>query len=153
MPTKSFVKGGFVLPKGKQRVDWENENTLLVSREWKQGDLGRTGYPFIAKRLHRGQPLSARSRSFAAAPRTAAMASRHSCCATLQNRTLSLIDRPLDTFRSETYVLTAKGARRLAIPAKAQPIDMVDGRVIIRSQEVWSAAGKRFRRERCFRST
>src|SRR4029079_1734457 len=27
LPSKSFVKGGFVLPKGKQRVDWENENT------------------------------------------------------------------------------------------------------------------------------
>src|SRR3954467_11570116 len=33
LPTKSFVKSGFILPKGKQRVDWENENTLLVSRE------------------------------------------------------------------------------------------------------------------------
>jgi prolyl oligopeptidase len=61
-----------------------------------------------------------------------------------QNRTLSLVDRPLDTFQSQTYVLTARGPRRLAIPEKAQPIDMVDGRVIIRSQEAWSAAGKQF---------
>ncbi|HJP67863.1 MAG TPA: S9 family peptidase, partial [Sphingomicrobium sp.] len=51
LPTKSFVKGGFVLPKGKQRVAWENDNVLLISREWRKGDLGRTGYLFIAKRL------------------------------------------------------------------------------------------------------
>ena len=37
-----------------------------------------------------------------------------------QGRTLAAIDRPLDTFHSETYVLTPKGAQRLAIPAKAQ---------------------------------
>ena len=70
----------------------------------------------------------ARSKSFAAAPRTAATASRPTCCAIRRTARLSLIDRPLDTFRSETYVLGAKGARRLAIPAKAQPVDMVDGR-------------------------
>lgn len=51
LSTNRFVDGGFVLPKGKQRVDWEDENTLLVSREWAPGDLGRTGYPYIVKRL------------------------------------------------------------------------------------------------------
>src|SRR3954471_10515064 len=49
-----FVDGGFVLPKGKQRVAWEDEDTLLVSREWAPGDLGQSGYPFIVKRLKRG---------------------------------------------------------------------------------------------------
>ena len=58
-----------------------------------------------------------------------------------KGRTLSLVDRPLDTFHSQTYVLTPKGARRLAIPSKASVADLVDGRVIIQSQEAWSPAG------------
>jgi prolyl oligopeptidase len=37
LPTGRFVDGGFVLPKGKQRVTWEDDNTLLVSREWVPG--------------------------------------------------------------------------------------------------------------------
>jgi prolyl oligopeptidase len=41
---KAFVKGGFKLPKGKQDVTWENENSLLVSREWKPGELTESGY-------------------------------------------------------------------------------------------------------------
>lgn len=141
LPTKSFVKGGFNLPKGKQRVDWENENSLLVSREWKAGDLGRTGYPFIAKRVHRGQPLSAAVEVFRGSPKDGGYGVTPNVLRDAQGRTLSLIDRPLDTFHSETYVLGAKGARRLAIPEKAQPIDLVDGRVIIRSQEAWSPTG------------
>ena len=137
---KTFVKGGFELPKGKQRVDWENENTLLVAREWKPGDLGRTGYPYIAKRLQRGKPLSSAVEVYRGSPKDGGYGVTPYVLRDSQNRTLSLVDRPLDTFRSETYVLGAKGARRLAIPAKAQPVDMVDGRVIIRSQEDWSPA-------------
>ncbi|MFL6763813.1 MAG: prolyl oligopeptidase family serine peptidase [Sphingomicrobium sp.] len=144
LKTKSFVKGGFVLPKGKQRVDWENENTLLVSREWKKGDLGRTGYPFIAKRLRRGQPLASAVEVYRGSPKDGGYGVTPYVLRDAQNRTVSLVDRPLDTFQSQTYVLGPKGARRLAIPAKAQPIDLVDGRVIIRSQESWSAAGKQF---------
>lgn len=51
------VDGGFVLPRGKQTFAWEGEDTLLVAREWKAGDLTSSGYPFIVKRLVRGEPL------------------------------------------------------------------------------------------------
>src|SRR3954467_5063006 len=57
LPSGKFVDGGFNLPKAKSRVSWEDENTLLISTEWGQGSLGRTGYPFIVKRLKRGQVL------------------------------------------------------------------------------------------------
>jgi prolyl oligopeptidase len=144
LPTRSFVKSGFILPKGKQRVDWENENTLLVAREWKPGDLGRTGYPYIAKRLQRGKPLSTAVEVFRGRAKDGGYGVTPNVLRDAQNRSVSFIDRPLDTFRSETYVLTQKGARRLGIPLKAQPIDMVDGRVILRSQEAWTAGGRTF---------
>jgi prolyl oligopeptidase len=141
LKTKSFVKGGFVLPKGKQRVDWLNENTLLVAREWKRGDLGRTGYPFIAKRLQRGKPLSSAVEVYRGSAKDGGYGVTPYVLRDAQNRTLALVDRPLDTFHSETYVIGPKGPRRLAIPAKAQATDLIDGRVIIQSQEEWSPAG------------
>src|SRR5689334_2687382 len=64
LKTGKFVKGGFVLPKGKQDASWQDENTLLVSREWKPGELTTSGYPYIVKRLKRGQPLSSASEIF-----------------------------------------------------------------------------------------
>jgi len=141
LKARSFVKGGFTLPKGKQRVDWLNENTLLVAREWKKGDLGRTGYPFIAKRLQRGKPLSSAVEVYRGSANDGGYGVTPYVLRDAQNRTLALVDRPLDTFHSETYVLGPKGPRRLAIPAKAQTVDLIDGRVIIQSQEEWSPAG------------
>ena len=142
--TRAFVKGGFMLPKGKQRADWLNENTLLVSREWKKGDLGRTGYPFIAKRLRRGEPLSSAVEVYRGSAKDGGYGVTPYILRDAQNRTLALVDRPLDTFRSETYVVGPKGLRRLGIPAKASAVDLIEGRVIIRSQEEWTTAGKHF---------
>ena len=51
-----------MLPHGKQNVAWVGEDTLLVSREWNPGELTASGYPFIVKRLARGQPLVGRRR-------------------------------------------------------------------------------------------
>ena len=54
---KRFVTGGFNLPDSKQNVTWEDENTLLVARDWGPGTMTQSGYPFVIKRLHRGQSL------------------------------------------------------------------------------------------------
>jgi prolyl oligopeptidase len=139
--TKSFVKGGFVLPKGKQRASWQDENTLLVSREWKPGDLGRTGYPYIVKRLRRGQPLSAAVELFRGKADDGGYGVTPYVLRDAQNRTLPVVVRPLDTFSAETYVLTPEGAQRVAIPEKADLSDMVDGRVIAQLREDWTPAG------------
>jgi prolyl oligopeptidase len=140
LPTKTFVKNGFVLPKGKQAANWEDENTLLVSREWKSGELGRTGYPYIVKRLRRGQPLSAAVEVYRGSPDDGGYGVTPYVLRDSQGHRLSFIDRPLDTFTSETYVLGPKGPRRLAIPTKASLSDMIDGRVIIQIREDWTPA-------------
>ena len=64
LPTQSFVKDGFLLPHGKQRRAWETANSVLVSREWAPGELTASGYPFVVKRVVRGQPLSAATEVF-----------------------------------------------------------------------------------------
>jgi prolyl oligopeptidase len=143
LPSGKFVDGGFTLPKGKQSVAWEDENTLLISREWAAGDLGRTGYPFIVKRLKRGQPLSAAVEVYRGAATDGGYGVTPYVLRDGEGRTLSAIDRPLDTFRSETYVLGPNGPQRVAIPAKASFSDMVAGRVIIQTREDWTPAGSR----------
>ena len=63
-----------MLPHGKQRLAWENEDTLWVAREWQPGELTTSGYPFIVKRLKRGQSLSAAPEVFRGAATMAATA-------------------------------------------------------------------------------
>ncbi|HVZ30208.1 MAG TPA: prolyl oligopeptidase family serine peptidase [Asticcacaulis sp.] len=55
--TKSFVKGGFDLPAGKQSATWLDKDTLYVSREWIPGEVTSSGYPYVTKRLKRGETL------------------------------------------------------------------------------------------------
>ncbi|MEA3063853.1 MAG: prolyl oligopeptidase [Sphingomonadales bacterium] len=143
LPSGRFVDGGFTLPKGKQRTAWEDENTLLISREWAPGDLGRTGYPFIVKRLKRGQPLSAAAEVYRGAATDGGYGVTPYVLRDGDGRTLAVIDRPLDTFASETYILGPKGPQRVAIPPKASFSDMVAGRVIIQTREDWTPAGSR----------
>jgi prolyl oligopeptidase len=142
LPSKSFVKGGFVLPKGKQQASWQDPNTLLVSREWKPGQLTKSGYSYVIKRLKRGQPLSSAVELFRGTK--ADVSASPEVLRDAQNRTLPLVSEGTDFWHSKSFLIGAKGTRRIAIPAKAQLIDMVDGRVIIRSQEAWSAGGKQF---------
>jgi prolyl oligopeptidase len=141
LPSGKFVDGGFLLPKGKQRVAWEDENTLLVAREWRPGELGRTGYPYIVKRVKRGQPLSAATEVYRADPKDGGYGVTPYVLRDGENRTLAILDRPLDTFRSETYVLGPKGPQRLDIPAKASVSDIVAGRVIVQTRESWTPSG------------
>ncbi len=53
-----FVAGGFHLPKGKPRIAWEDADHLLVATDWMPGDLTPSGYPYVVKRLARGQAMS-----------------------------------------------------------------------------------------------
>lgn len=139
LKTKRFRKGGFVLPKGKQEATWETENTLLVSREWKPGDLTESGYPYIVKRWRRGQPLTAASEVFRG--KKADVSAGGIVLRDAQNRTLPFVYEATDFFNSKAFLLGAKGRRQIAIPSKTQLIDIVDGRVIIQSREEWRPIG------------
>jgi len=139
-----FVEGGFYLPKSKARVAWEDENTLLISNAWAPGELTTSGYPYIVKRLKRGQSLDQAVEVYRGKASDGGYGVSPEVLRDSKGHTLSVITRPLDTFSHETYVVTAKGVRRLGIPAKASVDALIDGRVVIRSEEAWSAGGKTF---------
>jgi prolyl oligopeptidase len=56
---RRFVANGFTLPEGKQAAVWLDADTLFVGRDWGPGTMTASGYPFVIKRWHRGQPLDA----------------------------------------------------------------------------------------------
>ncbi len=144
LDASTFVTNGFHLPRAKHRVAWEDRDTLLVASEWTPGDLTPSGYPYIVKRLKRGQPLSAAVEVYRGGKGDGGYGVQPNQLRDGQGRTLTIIERPLDTFHHETYVLTAAGAQRLAIPSKADVVELVDGRVIVKLDEDWTVGGARF---------
>jgi prolyl oligopeptidase len=136
LKTGKFVKGGFFLPKGKQDVSWENENSLLVAREWKPGQLTKSGYAYVIKRLKRGQRLSSAVELFRGTKDDVSASS--AVLRDAQNRTLPLVVEGTDFWHSKNFIIGAKGVRRIAIPDKAQFVDLIGGRAIIQTQEEWA---------------
>ena len=124
--TRKFVSGGFVLPKGKQRLSWVGGDTLLVAREWNQGELTTSGYPFIVKRLVRGQPISSATEVFRGTAQDGGYGVSPVTLVDGDGRRAVMIMRPLSTFEAETYVVRPDGGvAKLALPLKAQPTAMV----------------------------
>jgi prolyl oligopeptidase len=142
LETGKFVEDGFTLPRGKHRIAWEDKDTLLIATDWAPGELTTSGYPFIVKRLKRGQPLSAAIEVFRGTKEDGGYGVAPAVLHDGQGHSLALLKRPVDTFRSEHYILTEHGAECFAIPAKTQVIDLVDGRLILRLDEAWSVGSK-----------
>jgi prolyl oligopeptidase len=59
---KEFVGGGFDLPEAKTSVEWQDVDTLVVATDWggegEAATLTESGYPFVVKRLYRGQKMA-----------------------------------------------------------------------------------------------
>ena len=140
--TGRFVDGGFRLPRAKSDFAWEDRDHLLVSTEWTAGDLTESGYPYIVKRLSRGQPLASAVEIYRGEKKDVAAAA-----AVLHDgrgHSLAIIQRALDFFHNQTFVVTPGGVRPVAIPQKASIAELVTGRVIVKLDEDWVAAGPQF---------
>ena len=135
--TKSFVEGGFDLPEGKQSVSWLDADTLLVSRDWGEGTLTKSGYAFVAKTLKRGQKLEEAKEIFRGTSddvQAGAFALRDNkgkVHAVLGQRGVNFFDR-------EYTLLTGKGLVKLDLPKKASPAGIIDGRLLLTIREDWA---------------
>ena len=137
LTTRRFVSGGFALPKGKQRTAWLDADTLLVAREWNPGELTTAGYPYVVKRLRRGQPLSAATEVFRGSKDDGGYGVTPQVLLDAKGRRAALIVRPVSTFEVEHYLVTAQGPRRLEMPRKADVEALFDGQLIVRLRAPW----------------
>jgi prolyl oligopeptidase len=140
----TFIKDGFILSHGKQSTAWENPDTLLVSREWSPGELTSAGYPFIVKRLRRGQPLAGAVEIFRGAKTDGGYGVTPVVLHDGAGNRATIIARPLSTFESEFYLVTPGGVRRLNVPLRSQPSALVAGRLLFTLQESWNVDGATF---------
>jgi prolyl oligopeptidase len=134
----SFVTDGFTLSRGKQRVAWEDADTILVAREWSPGDLTGSGYPFIVKRLRRGEPLASAVEVFRGAKTDGGYGVSPLALHDGAGHYAILIARPLSTFETEYYLLTRSGPQKLSVPLESQPAGLVAGRLLFFLQQAWS---------------
>jgi len=137
-----FVRSGFELPRGKQQADWEDADTLLVSREWNPGELTTSGYAYIVKRLKRGQPLSSAVEIFRGerGDVSAAPFALHDGT----GDSAMFIVRGVTFFTAQQYIVTPRGVKQLALPLKSNITALVAGKLVVTLNEDWSVNSHSF---------
>jgi prolyl oligopeptidase len=140
--TDNFVADGFSLPRGKQDAVWADDDTLLVSRAWQPGDLTASGYPYIVKRVTRGQPLSVAVEIFRGKPADVETVPFAFNDATGE-RALGVAEG-LTFFESKLVLLTPSGPRELGVPRKSNVLALISGRLLLSLEESWTVAGTTF---------
>ena len=138
LPAGKFVSGGFTLPSGKQTLAWQDPDTLLVSREWAPGELTKSGYAYIVKRVARGQPLAAAQEIFRGTPDDVGVnpLALHDGA----GHQALLVQRDVTFFETEYRIMGDQGLVKLGMPLKAGLLGMVAGRLIIELRDDWKTA-------------
>src|SRR6266567_1690751 len=134
--TGRFVLNGFFLPEGKQSAVWLDSESLIVARDWGPGTMTAAGYPFVLKELHRGMPLDAAVEMFRGTPDDVSVG-----VSVLRDPDGTvrgvLINRQVNFFESERYLLTPDGPVRLPIPARSSFRGFVSGQLVFSLEEDW----------------
>jgi prolyl oligopeptidase len=135
----AFVPGGFALPKGKLAVTWESADSVLAAREWTPGELTASGYPFVVRRVRRGQPLAAAREIFRG--QASDVAVELQTLTDAAGRQAVLVNRGVTFFESENWLVGPHGPSKLGLPPKCEVLDLFDGQLIVKVKQDWNAAG------------
>ena len=136
-----FVDGGFVLPTGKNRVAWVDKDTLLIGRDWGPGTMSEAGYPITVREWHRGEPLEKSREIFRGDVKDNGYGDNASVYIDGQGHQISAVERSINTFERETYLLEPSGSVRLSLPLKGGIDGMLDGQLIISIDDDWTPTG------------
>ncbi|MFW5634497.1 MAG: prolyl oligopeptidase family serine peptidase, partial [Erythrobacter sp.] len=142
--TKRFVEDGFVIDEKSQGgVSWIDEDTLLVNRDFGEGTLTESEYPFTSRVWKRGTPLLEAEEIFRGEPSDvwAGASLLRDAAGTVQARTAF---RGVSFHESLHYVWKDGEWIELDIPKKASPYGIVDGQLLFSTDVEWETDGQTF---------
>lgn len=131
--TRAFVDGGFMLAEARTALSWVDENTLLVSTDWGDGSLTKSGNSRIVKAWKRATPLAEARTVLEGAADDVYV--RPMVLRSGQKNVLKLVNRATSFFESEVYIDGKDGVTKLPIPKKASVAGVLEKRLILKLGE------------------
>ncbi len=141
LKTGKFVDGGFVLPRGKQRVAWMDKDTLLVARDWGAGTMSEAGYPISIREWKRGAALDSAREIFRGDTKDNGYGNSPFMLVDGQGHRAAALFRSRSTFEFEWYLALPAGPAKLALPLKSSIDGFVDNQIIVTLREDWTPEG------------
>ena len=132
--SKSFVKGGFHLPKSKGNTDWIDADTLFVATDFGEGSMTESGYPRFVKLWKRGTPR-ADAKLVYEADATSVWAVGYRLSSSGDD--IDLLVEGLTFWTSQRYQLIDGNKHALDLPVSAVVNGAFQGRLIISLKEDW----------------
>ncbi|QZD96612.1 prolyl oligopeptidase family serine peptidase [Qipengyuania gelatinilytica] len=144
MTTKQFVEGGFVIEEKSQGgVSWVDENTLLVGRDFGEGTLTESEYPFTTRMWTRGTALADAPEIFRGDAKDVSAGAYllrtpdGEIQARIAYRGLSFHERAYYLWKDDEWV-------QLDLPKKAGPYGILDGHMLFSTDVDWDTQGQTF---------
>ncbi len=138
-----FVEGGLTLPESQGGVSWIDQDTLMVSRDFGEGTLTESQYPFITKIWRRGTDIDQAEEFFrgqASDVSAGAYPMRDSddvIHAMIAYRGISFHEREYAVWKDGQWL-------GLDLPKKAGLMGIVDGQILFSTDEDWTTGGQTF---------
>ncbi len=131
---KAFVEGGFELPESKSRVNWLDENTIIVGTDLGAGSMTDSGYPAQLRLWQRGQTITASTPLYSAPTDSVSVYSY-----TLRDgeNAYPVIQEGLTFYTADRYVLNAGELTLLPIPNNATVAGLFRNNLYIDLKSDW----------------
>ncbi len=142
-PTRSLVADGFNLPEAKSDVTWKDADTLLVATKFDEHAVTESGYPYIVRQWHRGQPLAQAREIYRGEPQDVVV--RPGRLDGDQGQQLLLIERARTFFSSEYLALGQDCLRPMTLPAKVDLQGISHGELLFLIRQDWHIGGAVFK--------
>jgi prolyl oligopeptidase len=142
LKTGTFIEGGFVMPRGKQRLAWLDQDTLLIGRDWGPGTMSEAGYPITVRKWKRGTPLESAVEVYRGSTKDNGYGNDPAVLVDGQGHRAAVIMRNLTTFEHEWYLLMPSGPKKLSLPLKSDLEGLEDKQMLVSLDESWTPEGQ-----------
>ena len=142
LKSAKFVDSGFVMSRGKQTIAWLDKDTLLIGRDWGPGTMSEAGYPITVRKWKRGTPLESAVEVYRGSTKDNGYGNDPAVLVDGQGHRVAVIQRNLNTFQREWYLLTPAGTKKLSLPLKSDVNGLEDNQLLVSLDEDWTPEGQ-----------
>jgi prolyl oligopeptidase len=118
VPSKTFVKDGFILPEAKSDISWRDRDHVYVGTDFGADTLTDSGYPRIVKEWMRGTALASAKTLFEGRKTDVSVSAAVSDEPGYHRE---FIRRGITFYTSEVFLRVGDTLAKLDVPADAQP--------------------------------